>query len=108
MRIGIDARLVYYSKAGIGQYIIHLTKALAQLKTPGNSFYLLQSRKDKTKIIHNHNFARVSLWTPSHNRLEQLALRFETAPLGLDLLHSPDFIPPFKRNYKSVITVHDL
>ncbi len=108
MRIGIDARLVYYSKAGIGQYIIHLTRGLARLDTPDDQFLLLQSRKDKTKIIQNNHFGRTSLWTPSHHRLEQHALRAETAPLGLDLLHSPDFIPPFKRNYKSVITVHDL
>ncbi len=108
MRIGIDARLVYYSKAGIGQYIIHLAKALSKLETPGDNFLLLQSRKDKTQIIQNHNFSRINLWTPSHNRLEQMALRIETTPLGLDLLHSPDFIPPFNRNYKSIITVHDL
>ncbi len=108
MRVGIDARLVYYSKAGIGQYIIHLAKGLAKLDTPGDSFLLLQSRKDRTQIISNNNFSRVSLWTPSHHWLEQPALRVETATLGLDLLHSPDFIPPFRRPYKSVITVHDL
>ena len=108
MRIGIDARLVYYSKAGIGQYIIHLTKALAKLTTPDDQFVLLQSRKDKSQIITNNNFSRQDLWTPSHHRLEQPALRVETVRRGLDLLHSPDFIPPFKRNYKSVITVHDL
>lgn len=27
---------------------------------------------------------------------------------GLDVLHSPDFIPPSRRNCKSVITIHDL
>ena len=108
MQIGIDARLVFYSRAGIGQYIIHLTKALADLETPDDQFLLLQSRKDKTKIVENHQFKRASLWTPSHHRLEQPAIRFETARKSLDLLHSPDFIPPFRRNYKSVITVHDL
>lgn len=108
MRIGIDARLVFYSRAGIGQYITHLTKALARLNPTDVSFTMLQSRKDDSKITDHKRFGRVSLWTPSHHRLEQPALRFETSRLGLDLLHSPDFIPPFKRNYKSVITVHDL
>jgi glycosyltransferase involved in cell wall biosynthesis len=108
MQVGIDARLVFYSNAGIGQYIIHLTKALAEINTPTINFSLLQSRKDRTAIVQSPKFKRASLWTPSHHRLEQPALRFETARLGLDLLHSPDFIPPFKRNYKSVITVHDL
>ncbi len=108
MRIGIDARLVFYNRAGIGQYILRLAEALAELKPQDDTFILLQSRKDKSSIIHNNGFIRKSLWTPSHNRFEQPALSFEMSRLKLDLLHSPDFIPPFKRNCKSVITIHDL
>jgi glycosyltransferase involved in cell wall biosynthesis len=108
MRIGIDARLVYYSRAGIGQYIMRLAEALASLKPYHDDFVLLQSRKDNTRIVNGHHFNRVSLWTPSHHRLEQTTLRLEIGRLRLDVLHSPDFIPPFQRNCKSVITVHDL
>jgi glycosyltransferase involved in cell wall biosynthesis len=108
MRIGIDARLVYYSRAGIGQYIMRLVEALAELETPEDAFVLLQSRKDGTQIVGCSNCNRISLWTPSHHRLEQLTLRLEIGRLHLDLLHSPDFIPPFQRNCKSVITIHDL
>ncbi len=108
MRIGIDARLVYYSRAGIGQYILRLSEALAGLDTHQDQFILLQSRKDGTQMVNGRNFNRASLWTPSHHRIEQTALRFEIGRLNLDLLHSPDFIPPFYRNCKSVITVHDL
>ncbi len=108
MRIGIDARLVFYNRAGIGQYILQLVEALATLHPLNDEFVLLQSRKDKSCIIHSNGFDRRSLWTPSHNRFEQPALSFEVSRLRLDLLHSPDFIPPFKRNCKSVITVHDL
>lgn len=108
MRIGIDARLVFYNRAGIGQYILQLAKALTSLEFEEDTFLLLQSRKDKSTIVENNGFIRKSLWTPSHNRFEQTALSFEISRLGLDLLHSPDFIPPFKRNYKSVITIHDL
>ncbi|RME99919.1 MAG: glycosyltransferase family 1 protein [Chloroflexi bacterium] len=109
MRIGIDARLVYYNRAGIGEYIVQLARALAALKSKDDEFVLLQSRKDKTAIIRGNNgFRRKSLWTPSHNRFEQPALSFEVSRLKLDLLHSPDFIPPFRRNYRSVITIHDL
>ncbi|MCB0164092.1 MAG: glycosyltransferase family 4 protein [Anaerolineae bacterium] len=107
MRIGIDARLVYYNPAGIGEYIVQLVNALAKLKTE-DEFVLLQSRKDTKTIIEENGFQRKSLWTPSHNRFEQPALGFEISRLGLDLLHSPDFIPPFRRNCKSVITIHDL
>ncbi len=108
MWIGIDARLVFYNRAGIGQYILRLIEALASLRPNGDKFFLLQSRKDKSTIINSNGFIRKSLWTPSHNRFEQPALRFEISRLKLDLLHSPDFIPPLKRNCKSVITIHDL
>jgi len=108
MRIGIDARLVFYNRAGIGQYILQLTEALAGLTPHEDTFLLLQSRKDRGNIVKSNGFLRKSLWTPSHNRFEQMALSFEISRLGLDLLHSPDFIPPFRRNCKSVITVHDL
>jgi len=108
MRIGIDARLVFYNRAGIGEDIIQLVEALASVDHGEDRFVLLQSRKDKSAIISSNGFSRRSLWTPSHNRFEQLALSFEISRLSLDLLHSPDFIPPFRRNCKSVITIHDL
>jgi len=107
MRIGIDARLVYYSQAGIGQYILHLADGLSRIDTE-NEYVLLQSRKDDTTILEQPNFRRVSLWTPSHHRLERYSLNVELMRLGLDVLHSPDFIPPHRPACKSVITVHDL
>jgi len=107
MRIGIDARLVYYSQAGIGQYILNLVRGLAHLDRE-DDFSILQSRKDKTVLVEGGNFSRRSLWTPSHHRLEQWTLPLEIGRLGLDILHSPDFIPPFRRNCKSIITIHDL
>lgn len=107
MRIGIDARLVYYSRAGIGQYIQGLVLGLSKIDKQ-NEYVLLQSRKDQTILIEQANFSKKSLWTPSHHGLEQRILPFEITPLRLDILHSPDFIPPFRRDYRSVITVHDL
>jgi glycosyltransferase involved in cell wall biosynthesis len=107
MRIGIDARLVYYSQAGIGQYILHLVNGLARVDRE-NEYVLLQSRKDDSTILEQPKFRRVSLWTPSHHRLERHSLNVELMRLGLDVLHSPDFIPPHRPSCKSVITVHDL
>ena len=107
MRVGIDARLVHYTKAGIAQYIIHLIRGLAELDG-ATEYVVLQSRKDKAPFIQRPNFRRYPLWTPSHHRLEQVALPLEMRRLRMDLLHSPDFIPPFRRNCLSVITVHDL
>jgi glycosyltransferase involved in cell wall biosynthesis len=51
---------------------------------------------------------RRTLLTPPHHRWEQLALAIELAPLAVDLYHQPDFIPPLRRRFPAVITVHDL
>jgi len=107
VRIGIDARLTYYSQAGIAQYTQHLIRELGALDA-SHRYLLLQSRKDRRDLAAAPNQQRVACWTPSHHRLERLALLLETLPLRLDLLHSPDFIPPYKGPYRSVITVHDL
>lgn len=107
MRIGIDARLIFYHKAGIGQYILRLTQALAQINRD-DAFILFTSRKDTTPHIEQANFKRQPLWTPSHHRFERIALSLELAPFALDVLHSPDFIPPAWTRCPTVITMHDL
>jgi glycosyltransferase involved in cell wall biosynthesis len=107
MRIGIDARLTYYTRDGISQYTLRLVQGLAALEQK-EDFVILRDRRDLVTISDNHSLKRANLWTPSHHRFEQWGLRFELPSLGLDLLHSPDFIPPFHRNFKSVITIHDL
>lgn len=107
MRIGIDARMAYYRQAGIAQYVARLIEALAQINRQ-DEFILLQSRKDLLNITDQPNFSRRSLWTPSHHRFEQWTIPFEVWPLGLDVLHSPDFIPPMRSSLRSLITVHDL
>ena len=107
MRIGIDVRMVYYTGAGIGQYIRRLVKGLAQLGIT-DEIVLLQSRKEEPAAVEGTPFPWRPLWTPAHHRFEQFALPLELLFLGLDLLHSPDFIPPMRRLCRSVVTVHDL
>lgn len=107
MRIGIDARLVYYRQAGISQYTLSLLEEFAAIDQD-DEFIVFQSRKDRTTLVNQPNFRRRSLWTPPHHRFEQLLLPLEISMVDLDVLHSPDFIPPFRRNCKSVITIHDL
>ncbi|MGH2543839.1 MAG: glycosyltransferase family 4 protein [Ardenticatenaceae bacterium] len=107
MRIGIDARILGYRRAGIGKYTQRLIEQLAALEHE-DEFIILRSRKDSDTLVEQSNFRRRTLRTPSHFRFEQWSLLPETFFLRLDLLHSPDFIPPFRRNYKSIITVHDL
>lgn len=107
MSIGIDARIAYYSRGGIRSYVVHLLDALAALDNE-TEYRVLHSRKDRHASSPGLNFQAVSCWTPAHHRLERWMLGLEIARLGLDLLHSPDFIPPAFGYGRSVITVHDL
>ncbi len=107
MRIGIDARIVYYARGGIRNYTLHLLKALAQLDR-ATDYFALHSRKERAPFVPGPNFRAVPCWTPSHHRLERWTLGAEIARLRLDLLHTTDFIPPAFGYRRSVITVHDL
>jgi glycosyltransferase involved in cell wall biosynthesis len=107
MRVGIDARLVYYHQAGISRYCLQLIRALAEIDKQ-DQFVILSSRRDHRQFVTQENFGSRSLWTPSHHRLEQWLLSAELRFTPLDVLHSPDFIPPFRRRCRSIITIHDL
>jgi glycosyltransferase involved in cell wall biosynthesis len=131
LKIGFDARMVAYRQAGIGQYCLNLLRELAALQTRRKNFALTvyQSRKEKrppaqwlaepgqSPLEQADPIGKRSLWTPPHNRFEQVALPLEMLPFGPQVLHSPDFIPPLRRltwrgglprPYAAVITVHDL
>ncbi|MDX1991602.1 MAG: glycosyltransferase family 1 protein [bacterium] len=105
LHIGIDARLTHYRIGGISTYIRELVKALEALDEC-NRYTIFHSRKVPEPIT--SRFASASLWTPPHHRLERLALSAELMRFRLDVLHSPDFIPPLRGAKRHVITVHDL
>ena len=108
MHIGIDCRLPFYQMGGISQYVLHLLPALSALDQK-NQYTLFHSRKDGRSYLPDApNFQRKNLWTPCHHRLERLALSAELLPHRLDVLHSPDFIPPQLGGKRRIITVHDL
>ncbi len=107
MRIGIDARIIAYRRGGIANYVRHLIPALAALD-PETDYRVLRHRRDRTRSEAEPNVRRATVWTPCHHRLERWALGVEITPLRLDLLHSPDFIPPAFGARHFVITVHDL
>lgn len=102
MRIGIDARLTYYTRGGIAYYIRQLVKYLPPLDL-SNDYFILHSWKAQETLQQK----RVNCLTPSHHRLERLALGVEMLPRRLHLLHSPDYIPPHGTFHK-IITIHDL
>ncbi len=103
--IAVDARLTYYRTGGISTYIRYLLAALAETDS-SRPITVLHSRKTRERLV--PRLRHYPLWTPSHHRLERAALSVELAPLRLDVLHSPDFIPPQRGARHHVITVHDL
>jgi glycosyltransferase involved in cell wall biosynthesis len=103
--IGIDARLTYYQRGGISMYSRRLVRALESLDND-NRYTVFHSRKATESLV--KRFRRADLWTPCHHRLERIALSAELVRFNLDLLHSPDFIPPLRGARRHVITVHDL
>ncbi|HET8632056.1 MAG TPA: glycosyltransferase family 1 protein [Thermomicrobiales bacterium] len=108
MHIGLDARLVAYRDTGIARYTRSLLAALLKLD-PANQYTVFISRGGEPLLNVPEQVAHRPLLTPPHHRLERMALGAELAVLRLDLLHSPDFIPPHLRpGTRSVITVHDL
>lgn len=107
MRYGIDARLVSYIQGGTSRYTTSLVRGMARLGE-GGELLVLEARSAHNGAAWPEGVARAKLATPPHHRLEQVALPLELLRLKLDLLHSTDFIPPFRRTCRSVITIHDL
>jgi len=109
MHIGIDCRLPYYQVGGISAYVINLVSAMAKLQH-WHRFTVFHSRKDVNDYVPEQmkGLGRADLWTPCHHRLERWTLGAELYPHRLDLLHSPDFIPPAFGAPCRIITVHDL
>lgn len=108
MHIGIDVRLPAYQRGGISQYILHLLPALAALDRH-NVYSLFHLRRDRYSYVPAApNFRRRNLLTPCHHRWERWTLAGELLPHRLDVLHSPDFIPPQGGAKRRLITVHDL
>ncbi|MFI5266252.1 MAG: glycosyltransferase family 4 protein [Chloroflexota bacterium] len=107
VRIGVDCRIAHYTPGGTGVYTRRLVQALASLPDmAGDELVLLEAARSRQPLAPNARRGR--LFTPSHHRWEQQLLPLELLPRRLDVLHSPDYIPPFLRSCRSVITVHDL
>lgn len=107
LRIAIDARLNAYRVGGIPQYTAQLVEALAST-APDDEVIVLEHRTARRPVATGRNIKHRHLWTPPHNRWEQWALPVELSTVRADVIHSPDFIPPFRRRQPAVITVHDL
>lgn len=104
-RIGLDARLTAYRAGGTSTYIRALASAIADMHPP-EQMTIIQSRRAREPI--DPRLPHLTAWTPPHHRLERIALSAELLRARFDVLHSPDFIPPWHGGRRHVITVHDL
>lgn len=105
-KIAIDLRLHAYAPGGISRYARRLAVALGRLLPP-DTLTLLPHRQETVPLdLPNTQVYRA--WTPPHHWLERWSLSAELLPQRFDLLHTTDFIPPWRGAQRSVITVHDL
>jgi glycosyltransferase involved in cell wall biosynthesis len=107
MQIGIDARLAYYRSGGITQYTRHVVQELAGLDQ-ATGYAVIHHYRSRETLKPGPNFRRINTFTPCHHRLERWSLSLELLRHRLDLLHSPDFIPPVRGARRQVITVESL
>lgn len=107
MHVAIDARLAHYTAGGIVHHTLNLARALA-VAAPDDRFTLLRSVKQRGGLPRARNLGSTPLLTPPHHRFEQMVLPVELARVRPDVLHCPDFIPPFRRTCPAVVTVHDV
>src|SRR5690606_23522671 len=100
--IGIDTRLTYYRKGGISTYMRRIVSALESIDYD-NRYTIFHSRKAQESLA--RRFQSAALWTPCHHRLERYTISAELARFKLDLLHSPDFIPPLRGARRHIVTI---
>ncbi|MDE2930556.1 MAG: hypothetical protein OXQ27_06495 [Chloroflexota bacterium] len=108
MKIGIDCRLHYYNRTGIGRYIRNLVRALPECAIGDVELVLFQSRRERESLVQAPAIRSRKVITPAHHRWERWLLATELAPRNVDLLHSPDHVAPHRLGWQSVVTVQDL
>ncbi len=102
MRFGLDARLAFYDRGGIGRYIRCLAAALAQECAPDRFCPVVDFRDGGWS-----GEARRVIGPARSTRLDWL-FALQAAALRLDVTHYPDHVIPRRAPGRSVVTVHDV
>lgn len=110
MKIGIDVRSMFGTPAGIGRYLSNLLKHLSEMNT-NNRYCLYTDCKIDTLIIQQPNFFQRHLTLPfaqNYFTWNHFRLPLELFWHPVDLFHFPFYTMPLIRNYKSIVTIHDI
>jgi glycosyltransferase involved in cell wall biosynthesis len=115
MRVGLDARPLLGKRTGVGNYTYNLIKYLGEIDQNNeySLFYtFLRCKSSNFFKIEHPNFQRKAFRFPS--RLLELSWRYfplfsiESLIGEMDIFHSTNFVSPYQKRGKSVITIHDL
>ncbi|NDJ59897.1 MAG: glycosyltransferase family 4 protein, partial [Chloroflexi bacterium] len=98
--------MIYHRpNGGISTYTRRLVAALERLDHD-HRYTVLHSRRGRESVV--TRFRHGVVWTPAHHRLERIALAAELARFRLDVLHTTDFIPPWRGARRHIASIHDL
>ena len=102
MRIGIDARMLFYS--GIGTYLRSLL--CEYTKDTSNEYVLVGDKGDLALYGRNKRFDVLPCSVPVYGLREQAALPPRIK--GIPVFHSPHYNAPLLYRGKLIVTIHDI
>ncbi|MFH1225998.1 MAG: glycosyltransferase family 1 protein [bacterium] len=108
MKIGIDARMYGNRQTGIGNYIKHLIKYLAELDAANEYVIFLLEPMYSEFVCPNERFKKIKVNSHWYSWQEQLFLPWQFYKEKVDLLHFPHFNSPLLYRKKTVCTIHDI
>lgn len=110
MKIGIDIRSMFGTPAGVGRYLANLLTHLSGMDNE-NSYCLYTDCKIERPVVQQPNFHQKHLMLPliqNYFTWNHFRLPPELFQHPVDLFHFPFYTMPIIRNYKSIVTIHDI
>ena len=110
MDIGIDARSMFGTPTGVGRYLSNLLNHIRRIDKK-NYYCLYTAHSTNLPMIQQGNFRQKSLTVPvlqNYFTWNHARLPVELLQHPVDLFHFPFYTIPVFRNYKSVVTIHDI
>lgn len=104
--IGIDARKL--SDFGIGVYIQHLVRGLAQIDRENRYVLFVGSAYAGELDDLPENFRLIAERAPVYSLREQVILSWRLLRLRLDLYHATHYVLPLVTPRRVVVTIHDI